>query len=103
MDTIKAGYTGITGSEELTEEELKKRDVLDIVRQGKGYENYDELIMDTGFKMASSIAYCASKYNPIKQTKIMAVTVMVVLGMKDAIGKTDAATIAGIFDKMKAA
>ena len=103
VDTIKAGYTGITGSEALTEEELKKRDVLDIVRQGKGYENYDELVMDTGFKMASSIAYCASKYNPIKQTKIMAVTVMVVLGMKDAIGKTDAATVAGIFDKMKAA
>ncbi len=103
VQAIKNGYGLISGSKEEMEAELGDKDVLDIVRQGKGYENLDELVMDTGFKMASSIAYCASKYNPVKQTKIMAVTVMVVLGMKDSVGKTDAATVAGIYDSMKAA
>ena len=79
------------------------RDTLDIVCLGNGYESKDELIRDTGMKMATSIAFCASNYNPVKETKVMATTVMIVLGLKDKIGKTDIGTIAGIFDKMKSA
>ena len=58
---------------------------------------------DTGMRMATSIAFCASKYNPVLETRIQATTAMAVLGMKDQIGKTDAQTIKGIFDAMKAA
>ncbi len=103
VDGIIKGMGRVLNSEDEAKAELEDTDVLDIICRGRGYENIDELVTDTGLKMASSIAYCASRFNPIKQTKIMAVTVMVVLGMKDAVGKTDSATIAGIFDKMKAA
>lgn len=100
---IKDSYQNLVGSKEVMEAELMNRDTLDLVCKGNGYENKDELVRDTGMKMASSIAFCASNYNPVKETRVMATTVMIVLGLKDMIGKTDASTIAGIFDKMKAA
>lgn len=100
---IKSGYEKLSGSEQVMEGELMGRDVLDIVCIGSGYENRDELIRDTGMKMATSIAFCASNYNPVKETKVMATTVMIVLGLKDKIGKTDVSTVKDIFDKMKAA
>ncbi|MBQ3798119.1 MAG: hypothetical protein II842_17895 [Butyrivibrio sp.] len=103
ISDIKNSYSEMVGSKEVMEKELKNRDTLDLVCKGNGYENKDELVRDTGMKMATSIAFCASDYNPVKETKVMATTVLIVLGLKDKIGKTDAATIAGIFDKMKAA
>ena len=102
VSDIKKGYEELAGSKEIMEAELMDRDTLDIVCLGNGYENRDELIRDTGMKMATSIAFCASNYNPVKETRVMATTVMIVLGLKDKIGKTDVATISGIFDKMKA-
>lgn len=103
VSDIKGSYEQLSGSKEVMQAELMDRDVLDIVCKGSGYENEDELVRDTGMKMATSIAYCASKFNPVRETKVMATTVMLVLGLKDQIGKTDASAITGIFDKMKAA
>ncbi len=103
VNDIKKGYEELAGSKQVMEAELMNRDTLDIVCLGNGYESKDELIRDTGMKMATSIAFCASNYNPVKETKVMATTVMIVLGLKDKIGKTDIGTIAGIFDKMKSA
>ncbi len=103
VSAIKGGYEQIAGSKEVMEDELKGKDTLDLVCLGNGYENRDELIRDTGMKMASSIAFCASNFNPVKETRVMATTVMIVLGLKEKIGKTDIGTITGIFDKMKAA
>ncbi|MCR5773882.1 MAG: hypothetical protein K6G42_02235 [Lachnospiraceae bacterium] len=82
---------------------VKDNSVLDIICMGNGYEKTEELVEDTGMRMASSIAYSASNYNPVMETKIQAATVMVVLNMRDKIGKTDASTIAEIFDSMRAA
>lgn len=100
---IKDSYASMVGSEEVMEGELNGQSVLDIVCAGKGYENIDELVADTGMRMANSIAFCASKFNPVKETRVMASTVLLVLGLKSSIGKTDAATINSIFLKMKAA
>ena len=82
---------------------LAKEDFLQIICKGEGYDKVEELVTDTGMRMATSIAFCASKYNPVLETRIQATTAMAVLGMKDQIGKTDAQTIKGIFDAMKAA
>ena len=84
-------------------EHIKKDHVLRLVCAGQGYEKEEELVTDTGMKLAASIAYSASDYNPVLENKIMATTVMTVLGLKGSIGKTDGATISGIFDAMKAA
>ncbi len=100
---IKDSYISMVGSEEVMDGELNGTSVLEFVCAGKGYENIDELVADTGMRMANSIAFCASKYNPVKETRIMAATVLLILGLKGSIGKTDAATINNIFLKMKAA
>ena len=84
-------------------EHIKKDHVLRLVCAGQGYEKEEELVTDTGMKLAASIAYSASDYNPILENKIMATTVLTVLGLKSSVGKTDSGTIAGIFDAMKAA
>ncbi|MCR5011242.1 MAG: hypothetical protein K6A72_02765 [Lachnospiraceae bacterium] len=100
---IKDSYASMVGSREVMDAELNGMSVLDIVCTGKGYENIEELVADTGMRMANSIAFCASKFNPVKETRVMAATVMLVLGLKSSIGKTDANTINSIFLKMKAA
>ncbi len=106
----KAVVTGIVQSgrqlfgEKMDENKHVKDDhVLRLVCGGMGYESEEELMTDTGMKLAASIAYSASKYNPVLQNRIMATTVMIVLGMQDKIGKTDSGTITGIFEAMKAA
>ncbi len=83
--------------------DMKKGNILNIMRIGKGYENLDELVTDTGMKMATSVAFSASGFNPVMENKIMTSTVMVVLGLRDKIGKTDNNTINSIFNAMKAA
>ena len=83
--------------------DLKNDHVLRIVCAGQGYESEEELMTDTGLKLAASVAFSASDYNPILRKKITAVTVMTVLGLKDKAGKTDSATINEIFNAMKAA
>ncbi len=108
----KAEYEAITKSAgtvfgsrkaKVLNSDLQKEKVLDIICAGKGYENKDELVTDTGMKIATSIAFSASDFNPVMENKIMAATVMVVPGLRDRIGKTDSGTVNAIFDAMKAA
>jgi len=107
LDTLKGiigGAREAFGREEVGKTDLVREDnVLDIICAGKGYEKREELVTDTGLRMAASIAYSASPYNPILQNRIRAVTCMAVLGMKDRVGKTDSGTISAIFEAMKAA
>ncbi len=101
---ILNGAESAFGKEKMDETPAVRNDrVLDIVCAGKGYEKREELVMDTGLRMAASIAFSASNYNPILANKIRAVTCMVVLGLRDKVGKTDAGTVSAIFEAMKAA
>lgn len=105
VDSIIGGAGDAFGEKARTEGLLEDREdnVLEIVTGGLGYEKEEELVMDTGLKLAASIAFSASSYNPVSETRIIASTVMVVFNMRDRIGKTDQSTIQGIYEAMKAA
>ncbi len=49
--------------------------------------------------MAQSIVFCASDYNPVTETRLMAVTVMCVMGMEGSIGDTAPSTVEKLFRK----
>ncbi len=69
--------------------QAKHPNALDIIADAQGYEHTSELVENVGMKMAQSIVFCASNFNPLLETKLMAVTVMTVMGLgADEIGKT---------------
>ena len=103
LNGIKANAKGMFKETAEENEHIKNDHVLRILCAGMGYEKEEELLEDTGLKLAASVAYSASNYNPILQNKIVATTVMTVLGLKDKVGKTDGATIQKIFESMRAA
>jgi hypothetical protein len=80
------------------------REAIDIVADCQGYEHTSELIEDIGMNMAQSIVFCASKYNPSEETRIMAIAVMTVMGFKpQEIGNTSPEMVARLFDSFKMA
>ena len=69
--------------------QAKNANALDIIADAQGYEHTGELVENVGMSMAQSLVFCASNFNPMLETKLMAVTVMAVMGLKtDEIGKT---------------
>ncbi len=103
VNGIRENAKALFGVEAENHKHIRNDHVLRLVCAGQGYEKEEELMTDTGMKLAASIAYSASNYNPILENKIIATTVMTVLGLKEKAGRTDAETIAQIFDAMKAA
>nr|WP_297703911.1 hypothetical protein [uncultured Butyrivibrio sp.] len=81
--------------------QAKNVDVLDIISDAQGYEHTSELVEDVGMSMAQSIVFCASKFNPMMETKLMAITVMTVMGMKADIGNISPATVSKLFNNFK--
>ncbi len=51
--------------------------------------------------MAQSIVFSASAYNPLEETKLMAITVMSVMGLEGEIGKTNPETVEKLFLKFR--
>ena len=85
------------------EEKLNPNDLLRTIAGASGYEHVSELVEDTGMNMAQSLVFCASEYNPMVETKMMAITVMSVLGMDKEIGSTSTATVKRLFDAFRMA
>lgn len=96
LDELKKDYS--TGSQ------IKNLNALDIISDTKGYEHTSELVEDVGMSIAQSIVFCASKYNEMSSTKIMAMSVMGMMGIPaKEIGKTDRATVQKLFNAFKMA
>ena len=71
--------------------------IVDMISDAKGYEHTSELVEHTGMNMAQSIVFSASKFNPMMETQLMAITVMSVMGLQDFIGDTSPDTVERLF------
>lgn len=83
---------------------IKTKDAMglvDIIADANGYEHTSELMEDTAMQMAQSIVFCASSYNPMMETKIMATSVMVVMGLGAEVGNTSPDTVEKLFKSFK--
>ena len=47
--------------------------------------------------MAQSLVFSASKYNPMAETRLIAITVMSIMGLTDRIGDTSPETVEKLF------
>ncbi|MBR5421423.1 MAG: hypothetical protein IK115_09775 [Lachnospiraceae bacterium] len=93
--------------EELEVEKLGKNDFkisdtgLDQLQTGLGFERREEFADYLRLNMVNSLLFSASKYNPLKEPRLLAICALSILGFEDAIGKTDAETAQSIFMKLK--
>ena len=74
---------------------------MDIISDARGYEHTSELVENTAMSMAQSLVFSASRYNPMAETRLIAVTVMSILGLSDKIGDTSPATVEKLFEAFK--
>ncbi|MCR4750648.1 MAG: hypothetical protein K5877_12735 [Lachnospiraceae bacterium] len=109
LDNIQKGIT------KSNDDELEKRfkrsisiqkkvgagNLVDIISNVRGYEHTNELMENTVMSMAQSIVFCASNYNPMIETRLMAVTVMSILGLEKEIGDTSSETVEKVFNGFK--
>lgn len=52
--------------------------------------------------MVNALLFSASKFNPLKEPKILAECTLTVLGLEKAVGKTDNETAMNVFNKLSA-
>lgn len=85
--------------------DVKKEELNDIelIRQMKGYENYTELANFVGMNITRSLLFCASKYNPQKHLRYLAVATLATIDMTDAIGSQDSETSEKVFNALMGA
>ena len=96
LDALKKDYSA--GNQ------VKNLNALDVISDAKGYEHTSELVEDVGMSMAQSIVFCASNFNEMSSTKIMAMSVMGMMGIPPKeIGRTDRATVQKLFNAFKMA
>jgi hypothetical protein len=107
VDKTRNGFVK-SGDEEMTarldesirtQEKYGSGSFIDILSDARGYERTSELVENTAMSMAQSIIFCASSYNPMAETRLMAITVMSVMGMDDDIGSIEPATVEKLFGK----
>lgn len=72
--------------------------LVDLISDARGYEHTSELVENTGMSLAQSLVFSASKYNPIMETRIMAVTVMNVMGLGNLVGDISPKTAEKLFN-----
>lgn len=77
--------------------------LVDIISDARGYEHSSELVENTAMSMAQSIVFCASNFNPMAETKLMAITVMSVMGLGNEIGSTSPSTVEKLFNCFRTA
>ncbi|MCR4890741.1 MAG: hypothetical protein K5989_00940, partial [Lachnospiraceae bacterium] len=109
VDKVRRGL-GRTGDPDLQQsltDALKKDktkalgSLVDIISDARGYEHTSELVENTAMSMAQSIIFCASNYNPMAETKLMAITVMSVMGLESEIGNTSPETVEKLFNSFQ--
>ena len=98
VEKIKKGFDK-TGNKSL--QNANFANLIDVISDARGYEHTSELIENTGMSMAQSIVFSASAYNPLEETKLMAITVMSVMGLESEIGKTNPETVEKLFLKFR--
>ena len=107
IEKTRSGFTKL-GDDSLTKsldeaiETQKKMGVsslVDIISDAKGYEHTSELVENTAMSMAQSIVFSASNYNPMAETRLMAITVMSIMGLDKEIGSTSPDTVEKLFKK----
>jgi hypothetical protein len=104
---IKKGYEA-TGKTKLLNKFQKESDpktastdLVSMISEAKGYEETSELVENTGMTMAQSIIFSASEYNPMGESKVMAITVMSVMGLGHLIGNTSMEAVEQLFNAFK--
>ena len=86
-----------------TQQKYGSSSFIDILSDARGYEHTSELVENTAMSMAQSIVFCASNYNPMAETRLMAITVMSVMGLDNEIGSVEPATVERLFKKFNMA
>lgn len=74
---------------------------FDLLRDGQGFERDEELSDFLKLNMVHSLLFSSSKFNPLKESKILAECTLAVLGLDDVIGKSDSETAMKVFNKLK--
>ena len=74
---------------------------LDLIRNAQGFERDEELVDFIRLNMVHAILFSASDYNPFEEPRILAKCTLAVLGLEDAIGKTDNETAVSVFKKLR--
>ena len=107
VEKIKSGYQA-AGNNKLYDKFKKESDaktastsLVDMISDAKGYEHTEELVENTGMAMAQSIIFSASDYNPMAESKLMAITVMSVMKLENLIGDTSQEAVEKLFDAFK--
>ena len=75
--------------------------IVDIISDARGYEHTSELVENTGMSMAQSLVFSASRFNPMAETRLIAITVMSIMGLTKEIGDTSPATVEKLFAAFK--
>ena len=98
LEKMRSGYNDMTW-----DVEKENLDDIELIRQMKGYENYTELADFVGMNITRSLLFCASKYNPQKHLRYLAVATLATIDMTDAIGSQDAETSQMVFEALMGA
>ena len=107
VEKIKSGYE-TSGKTKLldkfkkeTDPKTASTDLISMIAEAKGYEDTAELVENTGMTMAQSIIFSASEFNPMGESKVMAITVMSVMGLGHLIGNTTTKATQELFNAFK--
>ena len=73
----------------------------DQLLQQKKKQN--QLVADTCMKIAQNVIFCASRFNPMEQNKVMAKAVLAAMGLSESIGDTSPAAAEKLYKKMNKA
>ena len=99
---INAGKTKLLNKfNKETDPKTASTDLVSMISQAKGYEDTSELVANTGMSMAQSIIFSASEFNPMGQSKVMAITVMSVMGLSHLIGNTSPGAVEQLYNAFK--
>jgi len=99
---INAGKTKLLNKfNKETDPKTASTDLISMISQAKGYEDTSELVANTGMSMAQSIIFSASEFNPMGQSKVMAITVMSVMGLSHLIGNTSPGAVEQLYNAFK--
>ena len=82
------------------EEKLKSYDDVELARRAYGFEGFDEQSAYVGLNLVHNILFTASEFNPNREMRFRAVTMMYALGMKNDIGKVDSQTADKLYGRL---
>lgn len=82
---------------------VKDMENMEFAQKSNGFEGFDEHAKFVALKVVHTILFAASNQNPIAQNRVRGIGILVVLGMKDDIGKQDFDTCMKLYSKLMGA